>query len=222
VLKPRVDPCIFLHGNVEDWVALLGYGFVRELVRRFRHVAVDIDHVARYILENPGVASIGLKGLEVGGPYRREWRLFVESEYIDPGARARWPYVSNDELLDVRLQVSPCFLLASPTRDVGSVWRSRAASLFRWVSALPRHNPLEVFREAFPLWLRELGRSRGYAWVAWTRWRDRRNRHLAEWLYWLDTGRIPHIDAVRGRIDAVYETADRTKKSAAESLYVSS
>ncbi len=222
MLKPRVDPCIFLHGNVEDWVALLGDDFIRELVRRFRHVAIDMDHVARYILENPGVASIGLRGLEVGGPCRREWRLFVESGYVDPGARARWLYTPNDERLAVRLQVSPCFLLASLTRDVGSVWRNRAASLFRWVSAVPRHKPLEVFREAFPLWLRELGWSRGYAWVAWTRWRDRRNRHLAEWLYWLDTGRLPHIDAIRRRANAVYETAGCTKKSAAGGLYVSS
>jgi len=222
VLKPRVDPCIFLHSNVDDWLALLGYDFVRELVRRFRHVAAEVDDVARYILENPGIVSIGLRGVEVGGPYRREWRLFVESGYVEPRARARWPYTPNDESLDVRLQVSPCFLLATLTRDVGAVWRNRAASLFSWVSAVPRHKPLEVFREAFPLWLRELGWSHGYVWVAWTRWRDRRNRHLAEWLYWLDTGRMPHIDAIRGRAGAVYETAGRTKKPAAEGLYVSS
>jgi len=219
VLKPKTDTCIFLHGEPEDWRLLLGEDFVNELIRRLKHVAGDLDQVVRYILDNPGVAGIAVRGLVFGGPFREKWRLFAEGGYVDPGARVKWPYIPNEEQLGLRIQISPCFLLASLSREVNYVWRNRASSLFKWVSAVPRSKPLEAFREAFPAWLRDLAHSRGYAWVAWTRWRDRRNRALAEWLYWLDKGKMPHIDAALGRM---CETALRTKKSAAEVLHVPS
>ncbi|MGC9051990.1 hypothetical protein [Pyrobaculum sp.] len=221
--RPRVDPCIFLHYNPGDWVDLLGEDFVKELLRRFRHVAVDVDGLVGYVAENPEAFQLGLRGLRVAGRYREEWMLYVEGGYVEPRWRARWPLVADSGVVDVRLQVSPCYLL-TVLSDGGRryIWRSRAPSLFKWVSAVPRSRPLEVFRSAFPLWLRELAWTRGYSWVAWSRWRDRRNRHLAEWLYWLDTGRMAHIDMALGRYRDVYETAGRTKHGAAEVLYESS
>lgn len=216
--KPRVDPCIFLHGDPDAWILLLGEKFIGELIRRFRHVARDIDDLVRYSVENPGAVNIGLRGLEIGGHYRDEWMLFIESGYLSPGARTKWPYVQNDTSLDVRIQASPCYLLTSldkPSRRY--VWRNRASSLFHWISDIPRYKPLEVFRKAFPAQLRELAK-RGYAWVAWSRWRDRHNKHLAEWLYWLDTGRMAHIDAILSRR---CEMPYCTKNQGAEVLYVS-
>ncbi|MGB9706193.1 MAG: hypothetical protein ACPL3C_12135 [Pyrobaculum sp.] len=218
--RPRVDPCIFLHYNPGDWVDLLGEDFVKELLRRFRHVAVDVDGLVGYVAENPEAFQLGLRGLRVAGRYREEWMLYVEGGYVEPRWRARWPLVADSGVVDVRLQVSPCYLLTVLSdRGRRYIWRSRAPSLFKWVSAVPRSRPLEVFRSAFPLWLRELAWTRGYSWVAWSRWRDRRNRHLAEWLYWLDTGRMAHIDMALGRYRDVYDTASRTKHGAAKVLY---
>jgi hypothetical protein len=223
VYRPRVDPCIFLHYDPGDWVELLGEDLVKELLSRFRHVAVDVDGLVGYVAENPEAFQLGLRGLRVAGRYREEWMLYVEGGYVEPRWRARWPLVADSGVVDVRLQVSPCYLLTVLSdRGRRYIWRSRAPSLFKWVSAVPRSRPLEVFRSAFPLWLRELAWTRGYSWVAWSRWRDRRNRHLAEWLYWLDTGRMAHIDMALGRYRDVYETAGRTKHSAAEVLYESS
>ncbi|MEM4577724.1 MAG: hypothetical protein QXK67_01470 [Pyrobaculum sp.] len=213
--RPSTDPCIFLHGEAEDWPRLLGEDLVKELIKRFRHVARDLDDFIKYALENPQAVYVGLAGLKVGGRFRQDWAAYVGLGYVSPNYRTQWPFVENGVELDVRIQVSPCFLLSRLDREVVYIWRNRAATIFKWVSQLPRHKPLEVFRRAFPLELRELARSRGYAWVAWTRWRDRRNKHLAEWLYWLDTGRLPHIDYLVRRCGA----ASCTKIGGAESLY---
>jgi len=200
LVKARVDPCIFLHREPRDWVELLGRDFVEVLLERLSHVVNSVDELVDYIFSNPRVAHLVVRGLRIGGRVRDEWLLFAEGGYVHPGARAAWPYVKNDVVLDVRVQVSPCYLLTSLTSgDRRYVWRNRASALFKWVSDVPESRPWEVFREAFPRWLRELAWERGYAWVAWTRWRDRRNGHLAEWLYWLDTGRMPHIDFMMGR-----------------------
>ncbi|ACB40153.1 hypothetical protein [Pyrobaculum neutrophilum] len=219
MFKPRADPCIFLHSSPDDWLLLLGERLSGELVRRFRHLARDVDDLVQLVADNPGILWVGLRGLEVGGPFRNEWTLFVEGGYVAPHARARWLYVETGERLDVRVQVSPCFLLSSLDKPgVRYTWRNRASTIFRWVSEVPRLQPLEVFRRAFPAELRELAHSRGYAWVAWTRWRDRRNRHLAEWLYWLDTGRLAHIDALLGRMCT---SPSCTKNPSSEGLYIS-
>ncbi|WP_333638690.1 hypothetical protein [Pyrobaculum aerophilum] len=220
VFKPKIDPCIFLHRDAEDWTRLLGEDFIDELIRRFSHVVRDVDELVEYVFEYPEAFHIGLRGLRVGGPYKEQWLLYIESGYVDPGWRAKWPYVPSDGELDVRLQVSPCYLLTVLNgRERAYIWRNRAPAIFKWISAVPRRRPLDVFREAFPAWIRELAWTRGYSWVAWSRWRDRRNKHLAEWLYWLDSGRMAHIDMAVGRFRDVYETAARTIKSGAEVLY---
>jgi len=51
---------------------------------------------------------------------------------------------------------------------------------------------------ALPRRLRDLARN-GYVWVANVRSQGRRNSALAEWLYWLDHGRMPHIDVEMGK-----------------------
>jgi hypothetical protein len=83
VYRPRVDPCIFLHYNPGDWVDLLGEDFVKELLRRFRHVAADVDGLVRYAAENPEAFQLGLRGLRVGGRFGREWVLYVEGGFVD-------------------------------------------------------------------------------------------------------------------------------------------
>ncbi|MEM1597883.1 MAG: hypothetical protein QXP31_03280 [Pyrobaculum sp.] len=216
MIVPKVDPCIFLHYDWRDWEPLLGGQFVDELLKRFRHVAGSLPELVEFFKESPSVVYLGLRGLRVGGRYKREWLAFAEGGYVSPEYRARWPYVENDFEIGARLHVSPCYLLTALTSyDRAYVWRNRASALFKWVEEVPRRRPWEVFREAFPSWIRELARERGYAWVAWTRWRDRRNRHLAEWLYWLDTGRLPHIDIMLGR----YNPPNCTKNRAGGVLY---
>ncbi|MFN3803536.1 MAG: hypothetical protein ACK4SY_00560 [Pyrobaculum sp.] len=221
MFKPGVDPCIFIHYIPEDWETLLGGDFVKELLRRLRHVARDVDDLVEFARESPPVIYMGLRGLKIGGVYRRDWMLYIEGGYVSPSYRTRWPPVVEYGTLDIRLQVSPCYLLTSLHDGRAYVWRNRAPTLFKWVSDVPKARPLWVFRSAFPQWLRELARERGYAWVAWSRWRDRRNRHLAEWLYWLDTGRMPYVDAKLGRWGDVCRNANCTKTGGGGILYKS-
>ncbi len=219
MLKPKIDPCIFLHSVPDDWTQLLGVDFVNELVKRFRHVARDLDDVVKFVTENPSVSYLALRGMKIGGVYRHEWILFAESGYVSPSYRTRWPPVAEWGVLDLRIQTSPCYLLTSLRDGRSYVWRNRASSLFKWIHKVPQTRPLEVFRQVFPQWLRELANKRGYSWVAWSKWRDRRNKHLAEWLYWLDTGRMPHVDMTVGRWSDMCRNAYCTKIESGEVLY---
>ncbi|MEM3833886.1 hypothetical protein [Pyrobaculum sp.] len=220
--KPKVDPCIFLHAEPGDWTLLLGEEMVDELLRRFGHLVHDVSELVSFALENPEAFHLGLRGLSVGGRFKEEWLLYVESGYVEPRWRARWPPLAQGGYIDVRLQVSPCFLLTVLDKRRMYIWRYRASSIFHWVTTVPRRRPLEVFRRAFPPWLRELGREKGYVWVAWSKWRDRYHRHLAEWLYWLDTGRMAHIDLMLGRTGPLCGSPGCAKKGGAELLYESS
>ncbi|MCC6020498.1 MAG: hypothetical protein LM577_03930 [Thermoproteaceae archaeon] len=198
-LRARVDPCIFLHRDPNDWQLLLAPDLIKALARSVG--ARDVDELVRRAGESLPKMYLALVGLRISGPYRHEWAAYARMGWIAPGARMRWPSAPNGVELGVYLQLSPCFLLA-PYSEYKKTWRDRAASYFRAVletCQASRRSYLDGFREAFPRWLRELGWSRGYVWVANTRYRGRRNVHLAEWLYWLDTGRMPHIDAMLGK-----------------------
>jgi hypothetical protein len=74
-------------------------------------------------------------------------------------------------------------------------------TLLKYVSDIPTHcKPREFISALLPPELRALS-ARGYVWVAGIKSRDRYNDALAEWLYWLNHARLPHIDVKMGKFE---------------------
>jgi len=70
-VRPKVDPCIFLHRAPRDWVELLGRDFVEVLLERLSHVVNGVDELVDYIFSNPRVAHLLVRGLRIGGRFSR-------------------------------------------------------------------------------------------------------------------------------------------------------
>lgn len=210
VMAPRADPCILLHRDPEAWLRLLGERLVGRMSRNLG--VKGIDELVELAADRPQTMYLALKGLSFRGPFAREWEIYRDSGYVSPAARARWPYMESGVSVDVRLLVSPCYLLTALTDGARrAIWRERGSSLFRWgLKDVPHRRPAEAFAAVFPDEIRRLARERGYSYVANLRWRDRRLPHLAEWAYWLDTGRMAHID--------MYATSGRAGSTAGEIL----
>jgi|GEM_PF-4950522 len=109
----------------------------------------------------------------------------------------RWPVLEESARLDVMIRVSPAYLLL-PYSMYRGVWQRAAYTLLKYINEIPVYHPHYYLSLAFPQELRGLA-ARGYVWVANTRSFGKRNFALAEWLYWLDHARMPHIDAALGR-----------------------
>ena len=99
---------------------------------------------------------------------------------------------------DVWIQISPAYMLL-PFDETKRTWQRKAHTLLKFIKDIPTsHNPHSYISLVFPEELRALA-VKGYVWVASIKSRDRYNDALAEWLYWLDNVRMPHIDAAMGK-----------------------
>jgi len=208
-----VDPCIFLSIHVEDWVGAFGEAVVKVAKR----MNMSLEELVSYVAYSPPqavtVASLLCKLADYGrvcqyavtgrpGGYARLQVPYAEVEQ-DPRLSRKLVALSPCALLDADLAVSRRSL--TPSRYPPNKWRLEAPLIYRLggIKAL-RERPWENLRrllwEKEP-WLVELYRERGLVYIANQRWcpgRCRRQIHLAEWLVWLDTGRLVgvSIDAV--------------------------
>jgi len=155
-----------------------------------------VDLFFEYTEDSPG----RLLGVRFEGGRGEEWRAYAERRRLGLGARMRFPRVDVGVRLDgVRVELSLAALLLS-FRKHREAWRTNAPTLYRAAGGLipTRAHPHRYLGLLFPEGLRALA-ARGYVWAANARSGGRLNHALAEWLYWLDHGRLPHIDAMLGR-----------------------
>jgi len=208
-----VDPCVFLSVHVEDWAGAFG----RAAVEVARRLHMSLEELVSYVAYSPPqavtVASLLCKLANYG-------RVCQYAATGRPGgyARLQVPYAEVEQeprLARKLVALSPCALLdadltasrrsLTPSRYPPNKWRLEAPLIYRLggIEAL-RERPWENLRrllwEKEP-WLVELYRERGVVYIANQRWcpgRCRRQVHLAEWLVWLDAGRLVgvSIDAV--------------------------
>jgi len=169
-----------------------------------------VEGLVEYVAESPlravGVARLLCKLADFG-------RVCQYAATGRPGgyARLQVPYVDveQDPRLARKLVVlSPCALLdvellrvgkrgIKPSRYPPVKWRLEAPLIYRLggIEALrerPWENLRRLLQEKEP-WLVQLYREKGVVYIANQRWclgRCRRQVHLAEWLVWLDTGRL--------------------------------
>jgi len=206
-----VDPCIFLSIHVEDWARAFGEAIV-EAARRLRMSLEElVSFVAYSPLQATTVASLLCKLANFG-------RVCQYAVTGRPGgyARLQVPYaeVEQDPRLARKLVVlSPCALLdtdllkagkrgVKPSRYPPTKWRLEAPLIYKLggINALrvrPWENLRRLIQEKEP-WLVELYREKGVVYIANQRWcsgKCRRQVHLAEWLVWLDTGRLVGVGA---------------------------
>jgi len=201
-----VDPCIFLSVHVEDWVKAFG-GAVVKVAKRMN---MSLEELVSFVAYSPSqavtVASLLCKLSNFG-------RVCLYAATGKPGgyARLQVPYadVEQDPRLARKLVVlSPCALLdadllkagkrgVKPSRYPPTKWRLEAPLIYKLgrIKAL-RERPWENLRRLLwekEAWLVQLYRERSVVYIANQRWcsgRCRRQVHLAEWLVWLDTGRL--------------------------------
>ena len=230
--RPQVDPAILIHRDPRAWEELLGWGCLEVFIRNVGFLGVkDLYSLVDLFFEHPEDSPGRLLGVEFEGEYREEWRTYVERRRLSLGARMRFPRIDvEEELRGVRIRLSPAALLL-PFSKYKEMWRTNAPTLYRATGGVmpTRAHPHYYLSQLFPRWLRALA-AQGYVWVANTKSEGRRNHAIAEWLYWLDTGRMPHIDVMLGRFvsrspldkvikDAVGRTAGCTQKRRAVSVY---
>jgi len=201
VCRPRVDPSILIHRDPRAWEELLGWGCVEAIMRRVGLLGVrDLYSLVDLFFEHPQSSPDLLLGVRFEGEYGEEWRAYAERRRLGLGARMRFPRVDVGVRLDgVRVRLSPAALLL-PFDRYRERWRRDAHTLYRATGGLipTRAHPHYYLGLLFPEGLRALA-ARGYVWVANARSGGRLNHALAEWLYWLDHARMPHIDLMLGR-----------------------
>jgi hypothetical protein len=199
--KPQVDPAILLHRNPRAWEELLGWGCIEAFMERARGVGVrDLQSLVDYSFGAPSTMWILLAGVEFEGECAPLWEDYVRRRRVGMGARTPFPWVDVGVELDVDIRISPAYLLL-PFHDVKRSWQRNAPTLLRYIPEIPTAvDPHFYISKFFPPQLRALS-ARGYVWVANTKSRGRRNAPLAEWLYWLNTGRMPHIDIMLGKFE---------------------
>jgi len=199
--RPGVDPSILIHRDPRAWEELLGWGCIEAFVRNVDFLGVrDLYSLVDLFFEYPEDSPGRLLGVRFEGERGEEWRAYAERRRLCLGARMRFPRVDVGVRLDgVRVRLSPAALLL-PFRKHREAWRTNAPTLYRAAGGLipTRAHPHHYLAQLFPEGLRALA-ARGYVWVANARSEGRLNHALAEWLYWLDHARMPHIDAMLGR-----------------------
>jgi hypothetical protein len=199
VCRPRIDPSILIHRDPRAWVELLGWKCVEAFLERAREVGVrDLQSLVDYSFGAPSTMWILLTGVEFEGECAPLWEDYVRRLRVGMGPRTPFPWVEVGVELDVDIRISPAYLLL-PFNDVKRSWQRNAPTLLKYIPEIPTAvDPHYYISMAFPPQLRALS-ARGYVWVANTKSRGRRNHALAEWLYWLDHARMPHIDLMLGR-----------------------
>jgi len=199
--RPQVDPAILLHRDPRAWEELLGWRCVEAIMRRMSLLGVkDLYSLVDLFFEYPEESPGRLLGVKFEGERGEEWRAYVERRSLSLGARMRFPRIDvGEELPGVRIRLSPAALLL-PFDRYKERWRRDAYTLYKATGGVvpTRAHPHYYLSQLFPQELRALA-ARGYVWVANTRSEGRRNYALAEWLYWLDHARMPHIDLMLGR-----------------------
>ncbi len=219
ICRPNIDPSLLIHRDPRAWEELLGWGCVEAIMRKMSLLGVkDLYSLVDLFFDYPEDSPGRLLGVKFEGEHGEEWRAYAERRRLSLGARMRFPRIEvGEELRGVRIRLSPAALLLSFDR-YRETWRTNAPTLYRATGGVipTRAHPHYYLSQLFPQRLRALA-ARGYVWVANTRSEGRRNHALAEWLYWLDHARMPHIDAMLGRfvfrspLDKVIKNAvDRT------------
>jgi len=219
VCRPHVDPSVLIHRDLRAWEELLGWGCLEVFMRNVEFLGVkDLHSLVDLFFEYPEDSPGRLLGVRFEGRRGEEWRAYVERRRLSLGARMRFPRIDmGEELRGVRIRLSPAALLL-PFDRYREAWRRDAYTLYKATGgAVPtRAHPHYYLSQLFPQELRALA-ARGYVWAANTRSGGRLNHALAEWLYWLDHARMPHIDLMLGRfvprspLDKVIKNAvDRT------------
>ena len=199
VCRPRIDPSILIHRDPRAWVELLGWKCVEAFLERAREVGVrDLQSLVDYSFGAPSTMWILLTGVEFEGECAPLWEDYVRRLRVGMGPRTPFPRVEVGVELDVDIRISPAYLLL-PFNDVKRNWQRNAPTLLKYIPEIPTAvDPHYYISMAFPPQLRAFS-ARGYVWVANTKSRGRRNHALAEWLYWLDHARMPHVDLMLGR-----------------------
>jgi hypothetical protein len=199
--RPQVDPAILLHRDPRAWEELLGWGCVEAIMRKMKLLGVgDLYSLVDFFFEYPQSSPDLLLGVKFEGEHGEEWRTYVERRRLSLGARMKFPHIDvGEELPGVRIRLSPAALLL-PFDRYRERWRRDAYTLYKATGGVipTRAHPHYYLSQLFPRELRALA-ARGYVWVANTWSGGRRNHALAEWLYWLDHARMPHIDLMLGR-----------------------
>jgi hypothetical protein len=81
-----------------------------------------------------------------------------------------------------------------PFDETKRTWQRAAYTLLKYVLDISTHyKPREFISALLPPELKTLS-ARSYVWAVSIKSRDRYNDALAEWLYWLNHARLPHID----------------------------
>jgi len=199
VCEPDIDPSILIHRDPRAWEELLGWRCVEAFLEGARGVGVgDLQSLVDYSFGAPSTMWILLAGVEFEGECAPLWEDYVRRRRVGMGARTPFPRVDVGLELDVDIRISPAYMLL-PFDDVKRSWQRNAPTLLKYIPEIPTAlDPHYYISMAFPPQLRGLA-ERGYVWVANTKSRGRRNHALAEWLYWLDHARMPHIDVALGR-----------------------
>jgi len=206
-----VDPCVFLSVHVEDWVGTFGEAIVKVAKR----MNMSLEELVSYVAYSPPqavtVASLLCKLSNFG-------RVCQYAATGRPGgyARLQVPYVEverDPRLARKLVALSPCALLdadllkagkrgVKPSRYPPVKWRLEAPLIYKLggIEAL-RERPWETLRrllwEREP-WLVQLYHEKGIVYIANQRWcsgKCRRQVRLAEWLVWLDAGRLVGVGA---------------------------
>jgi len=197
--RPRVDPSILIHRDPRAWEELLGWGCIEAFLEGARFVGVDsLDFLVDYSVSSPSAMRLVLAGVRFSGRYGREWEDYLRGK-LEMGARMKFPKVeAGVRRDDLWIQISPAYMLL-PFDETKRTWQRKAHTLLKHLKDIPTsHNPHSYISLVFPEELRALS-ARGYVWAASIKSRDRYNDALAEWLYWLDHVRMPHIDANMGK-----------------------
>jgi hypothetical protein len=197
--RPEADPSILIHRDPRAWEELLGWRCVEAFLEGARFVGVEgLDSLVDYSVSSPSAMRLVLAGVRFSGRRGREWEGYLRGR-LGMGARMRFPKVeAGVRRDDVWIQISPAYMLL-PFDETRRTWQRMAHTLLKHLKDVPTsHEPHGYISLVFPEELRALA-SRGYVWAASMRSRDRYNDALAEWLYWLDNVRMPHIDVAMGK-----------------------
>jgi hypothetical protein len=194
ICRPNIDSSILIHRDPRAWEELLGWKCIDAFLEGARFVGVDsLDSLVDYSVSSPSAMRLVLAGVEFAGRRGREWEGYLRGR-LEMGARMKFPKVETGVRRDdVWIQISPAYMLL-PFDETKRTWQRAAYTLLKYVLDIPTHyKPREFISALLPPELRALS-ARGYVWVASIKSRDRYNDALAEWLYWLNHARLPHID----------------------------
>jgi hypothetical protein len=173
-------------------------GCIEAFLEGARFVGVDsLDALVDCSVSSPSAMRLVLAGVRFSGRYGREWEDYLRGK-LEMGARMKFPKVEAVRRDDLWIQISPAYMLL-PFDETKRTWQRKAHTLLKHLKDIPTsHNPHSYISLVFPEELRALA-AKGYVWAASIKSRDRYNDALAEWLYWLDHVRMPHIDATMGK-----------------------